>query len=193
MKLQEYAHLASELEMTRAISFLKQKNFDKAVESFKELEKKEKHNLASSANNNLSFMYLLQGDVNSALKYAEEALKAERWNAAALVNKANCLFAKKKYEDAKKEYLVGVQAESDCHNAIYNLGLTYKQLKQYPQALDQFQKLQEMTPDNPDVLYQIAHLNELLNKPDEAAKTYTRLMGAAQNDPGADAMMLLGG
>jgi len=184
LKIREYAHLASELEMTRAISFLKQKNFDKAIESFKELEKKEKHNLASSANNNLSFMYLLQGDVNSALKYAEEALKAERWNASALVNKANCLFTKKKYEDAKKDYLIAVQAESDCHNAIYNLGLTYKQLKQFPQAIEQFNKLQEMTPDNPDVLYQIAHISELLNKPDEAAKTYTRLMGAAQNDPG---------
>merc|ERR1712086_550361 len=98
----------------------KQKNFDKAIESFKELEKKEKHNLASSANNNLSFMYFLQGDYNNALKYADEALKAERWNANAIVNKANCLFQRKKYEDAKKQYIVAVQAEGDCHNAIYN-------------------------------------------------------------------------
>merc|ERR1712195_470967 len=124
LKIREYAHLASELEMTRAIAFLKQKNFDKAIESFKELEKKEKHNLASSANNNLSFMYFLQGDY---------------------------------------------------HNAIYNLGLTFRQLKQYPQALEQFGKLQAMLPDNPDVLYQVASLNELLNNPIEAARVYKRL------------------
>jgi len=184
LKIREYAHLASELEMTRAIAFLKQKNFDKAIESFKELEKKEKHNLASSANNNLSFMYFLQGDFNNALKYADEALKAERWNANAIVNKANCLFQRKKYEDAKKQYIVAVQAEGDCHNAIYNLGLTFRQLKQYPQALEQFNKLQAMLPDNPDVLYQVANLNELLNNSVEAARVYKRLMGACPNDPG---------
>eukprot|EP00656_Telonema_subtile_P051715 TRINITY_DN702_c0_g1_i2.p1 TRINITY_DN702_c0_g1~~TRINITY_DN702_c0_g1_i2.p1 ORF type:complete len:883 (+),score=302.91 TRINITY_DN702_c0_g1_i2:200-2848(+) len=184
LKLREYPHLASELEMTRAIAFLKNKQFDQAIESFKELERKEKHNLASSANNNLSFMYFLQGDYNNALKYAEEALSAERWNAAALVNKANCLFQKKKYEDAKKEYILAVQAEGDCHNAIYNLALSYVQLKQYPQALEQFMKLQEMVPDTPDVLYHIANIHEITNKHAEAAKFYSRLMGACPNDPG---------
>ena len=158
---------------------------------------------------------IFTGDYNNALKYADEALKAERWNANAIVNKANCLFqrclsnplhtpttthwhrpisswilfsyiiiGRKKYEDAKKQYIVAVQAEGDCHNAIYNLGLTFRQLKQYPQALEQFGKLQAMLPDNPDVLYQVASLNELLNNPIEAARVYKRLMGACPNDPG---------
>merc|ERR1719181_1164042 len=86
LKTQDYPHLASELEMTRAITFLKKREFEKATEAFKQLENKD-HDLASGASNNLSFLYFLQADLKSAYKYAQVALKSERYNAKALVNR----------------------------------------------------------------------------------------------------------
>jgi intraflagellar transport protein 88 len=43
---------------------------------------------------NLSFLYFLEGDYKNAEKYAELAVKSDRYNAKALVNKANFLFVK---------------------------------------------------------------------------------------------------
>jgi len=190
LKTQDYPHLASELEMTRAISYLKKKDFEKAAELFKSLEKKD-HTLAAPASNNLSFLYFLQGDYKNANKYAEAALKAERYNAKALVNRGNCFFIKEKYNDACKYYMEAIQAEVDCTDAIYNYGLSKLRIKEYADAKQQFEKLLKILPDNPDALYQLAIIMEQQagdpadpRKLVAARETFKRLHGVVPTDPG---------
>lgn len=58
--------------------------------------------LSPQAATNLAFLYLLEGDVQNAEKYADTAVKADRYNAKALVNRANCLFMKGDVEAARE-------------------------------------------------------------------------------------------
>ena len=41
---------------------------------------------------NLSFLYFLEGKMDQADKYADLAVRHDRYNAKALVNKGNCYF-----------------------------------------------------------------------------------------------------
>ena len=48
--------------------------------------------MRAMAATNLSFIYFLEGDYQLAEKQADIAIKADRYNAKALVNKGNCLY-----------------------------------------------------------------------------------------------------
>lgn len=83
---QEHDLIASEILITKALTYLRNKNFDKAVEVLKSFEKKDTA-LKAKAATNLSFLYFLEGDVAQADKYANLAVRHDRYNAKALVNK----------------------------------------------------------------------------------------------------------
>lgn len=87
----------------------------------KGFERKE-NALKARAATNLSFLYFLEGDYAQADKYADLAVRNDRYNAKALVNKGNCLFMREEYERAKELYLEAIGVEADCVEAIYNLG-----------------------------------------------------------------------
>jgi intraflagellar transport protein 88 len=53
-----YVDLAHDLEIDKAIMYLKQKDFNQAIEALKSFEKKDTK-VASAAATNLSFLYLL--------------------------------------------------------------------------------------------------------------------------------------
>eukprot|EP01137_Pigoraptor_chileana_P011551 Opistho-2@62614 len=91
VKSSAYSELASELEITKAITFLKMKDFKQAIDSLKKFEKKDTK-MMSTAATNLSFLYFLENDLKHAEKYADQAIHADRYNASALVNKGNCFF-----------------------------------------------------------------------------------------------------
>ena len=78
--------------------------------------------LKAKAATNLSFLYFLEGDVAQADKYANLAVRHDRYNAKALVNKGNCLNLTGEKEKAKELYLEAIGVEADCIEAIYNLG-----------------------------------------------------------------------
>jgi intraflagellar transport protein 88 len=95
-----------------------------AIETLKEFERKDQ-TMAGPASTNLSFLYFQEKDLKNAEKYANHALKADRFNARALVNKGNCLFEKGKIEEAKDLYQEALTCEADCIEALYNLGTNY--------------------------------------------------------------------
>lgn len=51
------------------------------------------------------------GDFKSAESYADMAIRHNRYNAKALVNKGNCLFMSKEYERAKEIFLEAIGVE----------------------------------------------------------------------------------
>eukprot|EP00954_Amorphochlora_amoebiformis_P008722 679415-Amorphochlora_amoeboformis.AAC.1 len=80
------------------------------MQVFKEFERQESKILDQAATN-LSFLYFLEGDLKNAEVYAEKAVRADRYNAKALVNKANFMFKKGFYEGAKELYLEAIGVE----------------------------------------------------------------------------------
>jgi len=86
VKQSQYIELANDLEIHKALTHLKEKQFDAAIKILKNFEKKDS-NVKSQAANNLSFIYFLQKKVPEASSYASKALVADKYNPAALVNK----------------------------------------------------------------------------------------------------------
>ena len=106
-----YSALAHEMEMAKAIQFLSGKEFDHAIEVLKAFERKEQH-LKARAATNLSFLYFLEGELKEADKYAEMGVSNDRYNARALVNRANCLVERGDVQGAKALCLEVRPAES---------------------------------------------------------------------------------
>ena len=98
---------------------------------------------------------------SQASKYANLAVKHDRYNAKALVNMGNCLMDRSELERAKELYLEAIGVEADCVEAIFNLGLVNKQLGVLTEALQAFEKLHTLVPGSPEVIYQIANLHEM--------------------------------
>ncbi|XP_073439157.1 intraflagellar transport protein 88 homolog isoform X2 [Dendrobates tinctorius] len=140
VKTSQYVELANDLEINKAITFLKQKNFTQAVETLKMFEKKDTR-VKSAAATNLSFLYFLEKDYSQADLYADLAVTTDRYNPSALTNKGNSVFVSGDYEKATEFYKEALRNDSSCTESLYNLGLTYKKLNRLEEALDCFHKL----------------------------------------------------
>lgn len=83
---------------------------------------------------------------------------ADRYNAGALVNKGNCCFAMNELERALEFYREALSNDSSCVEAMYNLGLAYKQLGLFEESLDTFYKLHAIVRNHPHVVCNIASM-----------------------------------
>ncbi|CAF0918215.1 unnamed protein product [Brachionus calyciflorus] len=181
VKLSEYKDLAHDLDIQKAIVYLKAKNFNMAIETLKDFEKRDVK-VASSAATNLSFLYFLENDFQNAHKYADLSLKADKYNPAALTNKGNCFFAEKEYERAKHYYEDALKIDASCVEALYNLGLAYGKIGLYEQALDQFFKLHAMQRSNTQIYAKIAEINSKKSDYDQAENWYMQALRAHPKD-----------
>jgi intraflagellar transport protein 88 len=89
VKNSSYANLAHDLEIQKALVYLKAKNFNMAIETLKDFERRDVK-VASSAATNLSFLYFLENDLKNSNKYADLSLAADKYNPA-----GNILFINK--------------------------------------------------------------------------------------------------
>lgn len=81
IKMSPYINLAHDLEIQKALVYLKAKNFSMSIETLKAFEKRDVK-VASSAATNLAFLYFLENDLANAHKYADLSLKADKYNPA---------------------------------------------------------------------------------------------------------------
>lgn len=86
----------------------------------------------------------------------------------ACVNHGNCYFVKQDYYKAKELYTLALEKDVMCSEALYNLGLTNKQLGHLDDAIDCFQKLHVIISNHPEVIYQIGLLNETIGDLEQA-------------------------
>uniref|UniRef100_A0A665V0T8 Intraflagellar transport 88 homolog n=1 Tax=Echeneis naucrates TaxID=173247 RepID=A0A665V0T8_ECHNA len=182
VKSSQYVELANDLEINKAITYLRQKDFKQAVETLKTFEKKDSR-VKSAAATNLSFLYFLEKDFDQADRYADLAMNADRYNPAALINKGNTVFIKQDYEKAAEFYKEALRNDSSCTEALYNLGLTYKKLNRLEEALDCFLKLHAILRNCAQVMYQLAHLHELLEDPQQAIEWLMQVISVTPTDP----------
>jgi intraflagellar transport protein 88 len=164
----------SEMEIQKAIHFIKNKEIEQAIESFKIM--------MAMASNNISFLYFLENDFKLAEQFADLAIQHDRYNSKALVNKGNCLFVNEEYDRSKEFFLEAIGVEADCIEAIYNLGLVYKRLGYYNESLQAFEKLHTIIPNSYEVIYQIAHVYELIGMRRQAIKWYNILITKVPSD-----------
>ena len=90
--------------------------------------------MRAMAATNLSFIYFLEEDFPQAEKHADAAVKADRYNAKALVNKGNCLYMAGDVGRAKEMFLEAVGVEANCVEALFNLGLVNLRLNLIAEA-----------------------------------------------------------
>uniref|UniRef100_A0A673HSD0 Intraflagellar transport 88 homolog n=1 Tax=Sinocyclocheilus rhinocerous TaxID=307959 RepID=A0A673HSD0_9TELE len=181
VKGSQYVELANDLEINKAITYLRQRDFKQAVETLKMFEKKDSR-VKSAAATNLSFLYFLEKDFDQADRYAELAMSADHYNPAALVNKGNTEFVKEDYEKAAEFYKEALRNDSSCTEALYNLGLTYKRLGRLEEALDCFLKLHAILRNSAQVMYQLANLYEMLEDPHQAIEWLMQLTSVTPTD-----------
>jgi len=179
----DHEGIASHMEICKSLHYLRDKQFAQAIEVLKSFEKKDQ-SLKAMASTNLSFLYFLESDIALADKYANLAVKHDRYNAKALVNKGNCLYVKGELERAKELYLEAIGVEADCVESIYNLGLVNKKLGVLMESQQAFEKLHSIVPNNPEVIYQIANLHDMQGNYRQATKWFNILITRVPSDPG---------
>ncbi|KAJ1521467.1 hypothetical protein ONE63_003135 [Megalurothrips usitatus] len=183
LKSSNYGFLAAELEINKAVMFLKQKEINQAIDTLKSFEKKTESKIASSAATNLAFIYYLQGDMEQAKKFSESSRTVDAYNAAAFVNLGSVSMAQGDFEKAKDLFLYALDNDASCVEALYNLGLVNKQLGLHEDALDCFLKLQAIVRHHPEALYQLGHIYQLLGDVDQAIEWFLQLLGIVPTDP----------
>merc|ERR1719188_2277663 len=177
-----FPRIGSELEIAKASYFLRRKEFDQAISVLKKFERKEPSLMACAATN-LSFLYFLEADHVNAEKYADIAVKADRYNARALVNKGNCMFMNDEFERAKEVYLEAIGVAADCLEAIYNLGLVNMHIGKYQEALLAFDKLYSITTVNCEVMWQLGDIHEKLGNHAKAHEWISLLITSPKGRP----------
>ncbi len=73
LKAANLPEVESEMEIAKSIHYIKTKEIEKAIESFKGFEKKDKIMMAM-ASNNISFLYFLENDFKSAEQFSDLAI-----------------------------------------------------------------------------------------------------------------------
>ncbi|XP_052527114.1 intraflagellar transport protein 88 homolog isoform X7 [Tympanuchus pallidicinctus] len=184
VKASHYVELANDLEINKATTFLRQRDFNQALETFKMFERKDSR-VKSAAATNLSFLYYLEKELAQATTYADLAVSSDRYNPAALTNKGNTVFANEDYEKAAEFYKEALRNDCSCTEALYNLGLTYKKLNRIDGALDCFLKLHAILGNSAQVLHQIAAIYEIMEDPNQAIEWLMQLISVVPSDPRA--------
>jgi len=181
---QENESVMSKLELDMAIEFMRKGQYENAINLLKGFEKKDS-GLRAMASINLSFLYFLECDYTLAERYADIAIKSDRYNAKGLVNKGNCLFMAQDYAHAKEFYLEAVGVEADCLEAMFNLGLVNEKLGSLPEAYGAFDKLHTALPTVHEALYNIGGIfekSEERSDMEQAVRTYEILADRTPQD-----------
>lgn len=177
--------VSSKFEIDLSMAYMKARRFEDAVTVLKAFERKDVA-LRAIASTNLSFIYFLEGDFAQAEKQADLAIKSDRYNAKALVNKGNCMYVAGEFGRAREMYLEAVGVEADCVEAIYNLGLVNLKLDNLQEAQSAFDKLHTSLASMPEALFQLGAIYERGGSPEDlenAAKTFQLLLNKVPNDP----------
>lgn len=184
VKSSSFSELSQEMEINKAVLFLKQRDLSSAVETLKAFERKKDAKVAGVAATNLAFLYLLEKDWAQADEYADAALAADHFNPAALVNKGCSVYSQGDHHRAQDYFREALANEATCTEALYNLGLSLKKVDRYEEALDCFTKLHAMLPNRPQVLYQLANTCEQLDDYDQSLEWNLQLLNLVPTDPG---------
>ena len=153
----EYQHLACILENELAVHHLRNKNVNQATKILKAFERKDQ-DLMATGSTNLSFLCLLERDLDGAMDQASLAVTSNRYDAKALVNLGCSYYMQQDFERARDCYQEALTVEAGCVQALYNLGLTNLELQDFDAAVQVFERVLQLVPNNPEALYWLSRI-----------------------------------
>eukprot|EP00127_Corallochytrium_limacisporum_P002767 Clim_evm11s139 gene=Clim_evmTU11s139 len=123
-------------------------------------------------------------DYTAAEIYADLALKHDRYNSLAMVNKGNIKYAQRDFDEARRLYAQAVQNDQSCFEGHYNLGLVYRRLAQLQKARDCFKTAHSLKRTTVEPIYQMACLFDEDGLMDDAKEWYGKALTIVPTDAG---------
>jgi len=187
-----FSGLVIGLEIDKAIGYIRQNDFIKAVATVGTLDMNKNTVISAKAATNLSFIYSLMNDGSGGMgesetaanHYADMALQVDPYNEAALVNKGNVYYSRGDYEKALECYRNAFQYNAECLSSIYNLGLANKKLARYDDALSCFNKFRAILGTSPQIVYHFADIRDLMGSRNKSMELFVLLIGMVPSDAG---------
>jgi tetratricopeptide (TPR) repeat protein len=96
-------------------------------------------------------IYISKGDVKNAVTAVEASIQADPTNPLPVFQLGVLLYSSADYADAVLAFEKALSLQPVYANASYLLGLTYARLNKVPEALNQFEIVQNTNPDNKDL------------------------------------------
>ncbi|XP_049304737.1 intraflagellar transport protein 88 homolog isoform X1 [Bactrocera dorsalis] len=170
IKTSSLSWLANELELNKALVYLRQNEVSQAIETLQMHNKNSEESMTASALINLSFIYINLSNFDMAAHCINQLNEfgVLQNNAMALVNASIIDYARKDYDAARKKLERALQIQPDNFEANYNLGLIGLQENNLELAEEQFENLKSvmMVPhsvQHSHVYFQLAKLQEKLH------------------------------
>eukprot|EP00158_Paraphelidium_tribonemae_P006977 Partr_v1_DN28057_c5_g1_i1_m57212 putative Intraflagellar transport 88 homolog (Chlamydomonas) len=161
------AHVSGDIENAKALYMVKMRRLTPAIDLLKEFEKRGYEKFSTTATN-LSALLFGQRDIEQAEKYADLAMKSNRFNTHALNNLAACQIQKGSLQSANSTLTEVVSIDSLSPEGLYNKGLTLLAMDNFVDALKVFEKLHQLDRHDIEVLYQLAEANDRIGESKQA-------------------------
>ena len=132
-------------------------------------------------------------EVQARIFQLEKTVQANPKNRAAWVDLGNQYFDSHQFQNAVEAYAQALALSPNDPNVLTDQGVMYKNLGQFDKALANFQQANKLDPKHLQSLFNmgIVYANDL-NKPDEAAKAWNKVLALAPaSDQAAQARQML--
>ncbi|KAH8350701.1 hypothetical protein KR084_004469 [Drosophila pseudotakahashii] len=192
IKTSNLAWLANELELNKALVYLRQNDVNQAIETLQMYDRKSQGSMTASALTNLSFIYISMA--TQCLNQLQEIGALEN-NALALINASIVDLRKQNFTSARDRLERALQLQPSNFEANYNLGLVALAQQDFELAEERFEllKAQLMMPhsvQHSHVFYQLAKLQERRlgggfqgsATPGVALQAYLQVLGISASD-----------
>ncbi len=172
-------------EQTASFHFEKE-HYAEAVEVYEDLLKMQGPN--GEYFERIGFCYQKSGKYSEAVNAYKKAELFDG-NRLWLMKKLGwCYLKLKDYQNALTCFLEAATLQPDDLNLQLQVGQCYLNLKAYSEALHQYLKTSFFAPDNLKSLRPIAYCQFVLEKPEQANETYSRILTATSNPSAYDLM-----
>eukprot|EP00834_Sanchytrium_tribonematis_P006817 NODE_541_length_6250_cov_0.390831.p1 type:complete len:611 gc:universal NODE_541_length_6250_cov_0.390831:2682-850(-) len=149
VKNSPHNYLTNALELLKCWQLLILKKSQDAIELYKSFELKEQR-LKSAASINLSFIYLMQKDLQNAEKYCSMVLSKDKYNSKALVNMGCICYEKGELLKAMDYFQRALNSDALCIPALHNLAFTKQS-----EGFKWFEKLFQIHHLNHEAMYHL--------------------------------------
>lgn len=126
---------------------------------------------------NLAMVYYQLGEVDQALNQYKTLLAAHPHNVKAYFNLGVIYGSIGRYDQAIQAYRQVLGLEAGHAMALHNMAWIFAQQKKYGEAIATYERLQELTPEDTKVLYQLGQMHRLAGDL-ERAEDYWKMVVA---------------
>jgi len=123
---------------------------------------------------NTAYLLYTNHKYSDAIVFFNKAINLEYENADMYSYLGNCYNNLEMYEDALLTHSTYIDLNENDYVGYYNRGITFKNMKQYESAIDDFNMAALKDSTDSDIYYRLAQCNEELDNLDEAKVLYDK-------------------